>query len=397
MNRSTAIAALLLAAGTAPCSHGAILAWDSNLSGNASNANNWSPGQVPTSTDELHFLDGIISGNYTVTYDGSVPRSLRHFYRGDDVGVRITNAAGHLTGSIDIDTGGSAYLERGLLVVSGDVGVGANSGSGGHLTVDASTLRMTGVAALLRGTLGPATVRVTAGGTIDAANTNLLLDPNSGFTDTLLVDVSSIATFRDVLLGQTSGAVGTVDASSLNVNGDLRIGGNPTGDGQLVVRTTSGLPSVLTVTDDIFVSSNTNGLAAGSAILQISGAAARVTCDQLNAGDIDGGSAIVRLSASSRLTCASASFLGSGTLDLDLGELTCNGDFLHTAPLTIDGGSVLRLNGAADVRSTLIVGNAASGVLTQHVGTLGTYQACVVANLAGSNGNISLDEGAHAF
>ncbi|MFZ4574491.1 MAG: hypothetical protein ACOYN0_08845, partial [Phycisphaerales bacterium] len=189
MKSSLRAAALVLVAGTVTA-HGAILQWDAPFSGNASTANNWNPNQRPTAVDDLRF-DSVLNNNYTVTYDSLVPTVRSHQYLGDNVTIRVTNAAGHtITNSMSIENGSEILLDASALHVGGSTSIGASSAAGGRLTIDQSLF--TG-GQLHLGAIGTADVIVSNAGRLEVPTVTLRGDSSLTLQDSAVGQLSSLA------------------------------------------------------------------------------------------------------------------------------------------------------------------------------------------------------------
>ncbi len=364
MKSSLFAAGLVLVAGTVTA-HGAILQWDALFNGNASTANNWNPNQRPTAADDLRF-DSVLNNNYTVTYDALVPTVRSHQYLGDNVTIRTTFPHS-ITNTMSIENGSEILLDASALHVGGSTTIGAISGLGGRLTIDQSLFTSQ---QLHLGAIGPGNVIVGNAGRLEVSTVTLRRGSSLALQDSAIAELSSLR------IGEVSdpnaSSVLVTDGADMTLLGGITM--SPvTGASSLlrVLGGTANFDAHVLLQGDLLIAANTTAAAAGNATLLIESTTgtptlATVTCDALVVGDSQGGQGNLAF-VGGTLTCSSARFVGGhSTLAMDRGVLRCTGPFAwESGPLTIDGsaGTTVELRGTADLSTEVFVGTDGFGDL----------------------------------
>ena len=309
----------MVAAGTCLCLssrlHGAVINWINPAGGLANVASNWSPAQVPTAADDLSFN---LAGFYSVTYGADVGTTRTQTYRQGTVTASLGSHT--ITSQLQVGqlNGNNATLNMsGIVTSTSFVTVGRDAGSIGVLTVNPGINTLTASGAgfdIIIGQAGQGTLNIAGGNQVR-------IDTNAD----------------DIIIGNLSGSIGTVNVSSTNpqlavlrINNtapgaDLIIGASGTGSLNLGTRASvtagfnafialnPGSVGVLSLTDsiinassalnvpnDLHVGHNTTAAAAGTATITINDdgivqAGVGATTGTLFLGDANGGSGTINL------------------------------------------------------------------------------------------------------
>ncbi len=402
MKSSLRAAALVLVAGTVTA-HGAILQWDALFSGNASTANNWNPNQRPTAVDDLRF-DSVLNNNYTVTYDSLVSTVRSHQYLGDNVTIRVTNAAGHtITNSMSIENASEVLFDVGRLNVPGTTSVGALSAAAGSLTID-QTLFTGG--ALNAGPIGGGDILLLHGARAEVGAVTL----NSG--STLRAQDSSLLQATSFGIGTTGNSTASVaefiNGSDATISGDMNIatGAGTTALVKVIDGTPFGAP-VVQINGNLRVAANSTAAAAGNGTLLIQmpvpGQFPSVFSGNLFVGDLNGGQGTVRIDGGD-FTCEDATFVpGHSSLVVRAGSFRSTGVFAWTGSFTpfpvppeTTGHCSVSLHGTSLITGNVHLSADFGGNLDYGgTGTTGRITGDVVlAEHAGSVGRVSVHDGA---
>src|SRR5262245_20828889 len=327
------------------------LNWKAAVSGNAGVPDNWLPSQIPGPGDTPTFFVG---GSYTVTFDGTVPATASHFYRS---GTVTLIASGHTlssqvrVGDVAGDVGGLVFT-TGALTAAGNVIIGNAAGSSGTLTVDDddADLLQTGTAAdvqVANGGLG--TLNVTGGGLVNAAD-KVIVGGTSAAQGAVLVSgvnaspevrstLSSSGSDGDLVFGSGGAATVMVAAGGQAIAADdVLIAVTTSSSGNVAVQGATGaLASLLTVTDDLEIPTNTlAGPAAGtgSVLVQDQG---RVTVGgSTHIGEADGGTGTLRIRPTATFTSHDLIFNDAhGVLDFQGGTLIVDGGLFDPPGTTL--------------------------------------------------------------
>ncbi len=406
MLRSRSLVLALAAGSTLPAAaHATVLNYASAVSGTASTAARWAPAQVPVAADDLVFNATAGTQAYSVTFDAITATSRTMVFNEDT--VTLSMSANHTTtngvaiGDVAVDVA-TVSLTSGTWNSgpSGFVNVGDAASSTGTLNVTGSAAHfgVLGTSDLFVGNNGTGTLNITGTGDVtcndlmfvgqgSAATGNLTV---SGFLSIAPFGVSSltvngagesrwgnggdatvsianggqahflgslvVGTLSTSLANVTVGGSGFVTGATLDVDGDLSIGRNPTA---------ALVPGTGTMT----VNSDGNVLVGGTLHL---------------GDDPDGGSGTLNINTSATVDAVNVVDGTFGTINHNGGTLKINGGTYtgHAVPLVVSGTGSPTVQYSANSVNTL---TAVGGVGLKVGDDLG----------AGSfSGNLIIDSGA---
>ncbi|MGB2824595.1 MAG: hypothetical protein WBF17_26710, partial [Phycisphaerae bacterium] len=372
-----AAAALLAVVGSAGATD---LDWINPHGGAASDANNWSPKQVPTASDMLYFG---LTDHYPVTFDDLVTKSGRLTFHRGQVDLEFTDD--HDTGIVYVARDGTDSVETSII--------------GGELT---------GVNVYI-GRRGEGTLTVT--GFTSVFNQRTGADFCVGYDDgdgTLLIeDGGTVSVGHHMSVGRGGARpVGEITVSGTAFNGrdwvpstlsvgDAYVSASSTylgyGTGVGILSVSNGARADV---EDMHVSYD-NSSSRGQ--VSVGGAenglyAALNVSEAMHVGDSNG-SGTVDVSADGRVvvggtTCLGAAGSGRGTLNLDGGELRTHSLDVRATGVVNFGGGTLVIDGGAltDVHAALTVDNG-SQLLLQTGATCSAYSSGLTLG-AGSWGTL---------
>ncbi len=392
----TVIAAGLAVAGSARAD---LLNWSNVSGGSAASAGNWSPSQLPVSTDDLVFN---IAGTYNVTFPVQVLSSHSHLYRKGT--VNLTAASTHSVSSgmtVGSSNGDSATLTlaSGTLSAGGVNVLGNASGSVGTINVNTSASDLLFGGNLFVGQSGTGNLNVTNLGHVQVSGAFFPGSLSSGIGTTLVSganlsfpfgnSVFEVLSSSESRLGQQGDSNFTVSNGALaSFAGPLILAHLSTSTSTVTVQTAGLVDARLTVAGDMLVGRNTiAGVAAGVGILNANaGSTVTVGGALLVGGDPDGGTGTLHITGDGVVTAHDVTIASTGSLNLNDGSLIVNGGtFSHAAaPVVVSDAA-----GAPEI----ILQNGASALLPS-AGVAANFRALTVGGPgAAADGSFRVQSG----
>lgn len=344
--------------GEAPASAGsALLSWNNPAGGAASTPGNWSPAQVPSAADDLRFG---INGNYTVTFNSSVPTSHSHSYEDGSVTLNVTSP--HLVSGITVEGAPLDFttttLTTGTLRSNLPIRLAQSIGTTGRLDVnddDADLMGNSSSSDLVVAGNGIGFLNVTGGGLVDIFGHLFSGSFSSSLAGVTVSGIDSLAQAASTLVvrGVGTSIVGdqgdvtmnVSDGAFVSLSGSLAIARRSTSTSTLTIAGAGILDARVAAVNEVEIGHNpAPGFGAGIATVNVntdgsllSGGAIRI------GGDPDGGTGLLHLEGDGSVVGGSVIVGTGGSIEMDGGRLGGIG-----TPLDIGTGATLSGFGTID-------------------------------------------------
>jgi T5SS/PEP-CTERM-associated repeat protein len=325
-------------------------------------------------------VSNFIGAGETLTTLGNAIFAAQGGSAGNTGDVGGSNAFWRVAQNLTVGQGGGAVLTvdfGGTMEVDGDmIELGMNQGANGTITLDGTGSTINTTAQINVGDGGSGTLNVQNGATLPHAGALNVGMQASGFGTVLVTGAGTSATFNSATIGQMGGATATITAgASVTITNDVTLGGNSAG---MITGNQPNDAGLLTVS-------------AQNTTLNIGG--------DLNIGGSDtmAGVGLVTVSTMAKMTVSGDVNIGNsgnGTLTLQSG-----GTFEGTGQASVAAmaGSIGTLSltgqGTTFTSDQLTIGDAGTATATIAMGSsLVTSSDATVGDQSGSKGTMTLTD-----
>lgn len=375
---SPCLGALFAASLLMTSAEGAALSWNNMAGGSAATATNWTPAQIPTSSDDLTFN---LLATYTVSFNSTVAASNTHTYKRGTVTLNMINphaaSAGVTIGDVSGDNA-TVTLTTGSFTSDTTAVVGDASGSTGTLNVnddDADFIVVGHGADLVIGNNGAGTLNITGIGAVEVAD-QFIAGSNSTSVSTVTVSDSILvfpfgASALDVLgtgesrIGQGGDATMTISNGAFaRFAGDVIVANGSASTSSVTVEVVGLLPAELLVGGDLLIGRNSGTTAAGLGTVNVNTGGKVIVEGGTFLGDPNGGTGTLHMGAGTFDGAVDINVLAGSTIN---GNGAINADVFNSGNIQPSGGTGLTFNGILSNTTNNIVGNKI------HFGAAGGY------------------------